>query len=132
MPCRTCSFATQPACTWWALMPPKCGTVCANVARPSGWGHVTRKRKLTDKPGKVREIEVTVYGWKVTVLIDAATKIPLAVKVVPIQEHAVLFLRALVTQARSNLEGYARLSKVVVDRGFLEGTDVWWLDQHGI
>ena len=108
------------------------GTDLETTAQYEGCGHVTRKRKLTDKPGKVREIEVTVYGWKVTVLIDAATKIPLAVKVVPIQEHAVLFLRALVTQARSNLEGYARLSKVVVDRGFLEGTDVWWLDQHGI
>jgi hypothetical protein len=30
------------------------------------------------------------------------------------------------------LEGDARLSQVVVDRGFLAGTDVWWLDQHGV
>jgi len=108
------------------------GTDLETTAQYEGCGQVTRKRKLTDKHGKVREIEVTVYGWKVIVLIDAATKIPLAVKVVQIQEHEVLFLRALVTQARSNLEGYARLSKVVVDRGFLAGTDLWWLDQHGI
>ena len=52
---------------------------------------------MTDKQGQVREIEVTVYGWKVIVLIDAATKIPLAVKVVPIQAHETLSLRALVT-----------------------------------
>jgi hypothetical protein len=66
------------------------------------------------------------------VLIDAATKIPLAVKVVPIHEHEVLSMRALVTQARANLAGTTRLQKVVFDRGFLDGVDLWWLDQHGM
>jgi hypothetical protein len=41
-------------------------------------------------------------------------------------------MRALVTQARTNLAGSARLHKVVFDRGFLDGPDLWWLDQHGI
>ena len=63
-------------------------------------------------------------------LIDAATKIPLAIKVVPIHEHEVLSMRALVTQARTNLAGYARLHKVVFDKGFLDGVDLWWLAQH--
>lgn len=108
------------------------GTDLETTAQYEGCGHVTRKRRLTDKHGKVREIEVTVYGWKVIVLIDAATKIPLAVQVVPIQEHEGLSLRALVTQARTNLAGAARLHKVVFDRGFLAGTDLWWLDQHGL
>jgi hypothetical protein len=102
------------------------------TAAYEGCGQVTRKRKLTDKHGKVREIEVTVYGWKPIVLIDALTKIPLAVTVVPIHEHEVLSMRALVTQARTNLAGHARLHKVVFDRGFLDGADLWWLDQHGI
>jgi hypothetical protein len=108
------------------------GTDLETTAQYEGCGQVTRKRRLTDKHGKVREIEVTVYGWKVIVLIDAATKIPLAVQVVPIQEHEGLSLRALVTQARTNLAGAAHLHKVVFDRGFLAGTDLWWLDQHGL
>lgn len=108
------------------------GTDLETTAQYEGCGQVTRTRKLTDKHGKVREIEVTVYGWKVIVMIDALTKIPLAVTVVPIQEHEGLSLRALVTQARTNLAGYARLHKVVFDRGFLAGTDLWWLDQHGL
>jgi hypothetical protein len=41
-------------------------------------------------------------------------------------------LRALVTQARTNLAGHARLPKVVFDKGFLDGVDLWWLAQHGI
>ena len=49
-----------------------------------------------------------------------------------IQEHETHWTRALVTQARANLAGAARLHKVVFDRGFLDGTDLWWLDQHGI
>jgi hypothetical protein len=65
-------------------------------------------------------------------LIDAQTKIPLAGQVVPIHEHEVLSMRALVTQARTNLAGHGRLHKVVFDRGFLDGVDLWWLEQHGI
>jgi Transposase DDE domain len=100
--------------------------------RYEGCGRATRTRKVTDKHGTVQEIEVTVFGWKVIILIDARTTIPLAVKVVQIQEHETRFLRALVAQARTNLAGAARLAKVVFDRGFLDGTDLWWLDQHGL
>jgi Transposase DDE domain len=102
------------------------------TAAYEGCGQVTRKRKITDKHGNVREIEVTVYGWKPIIMIDARTKLPLAVTVVPIHEHEVLSMRALVTQARTNLAGFARLHKVVFDRGFLDGADLWWLDQHGL
>jgi Transposase DDE domain len=97
-----------------------------------GCGQVTRKRKITDKRGHVHEIEVTVYGWKLIVLIEARTTVPLAAKVVPIQEHETLSLRGLVTQARTNLVGYTRLHKMVFDKGFLDGVDLWWLQQHGI
>jgi hypothetical protein len=102
------------------------------TAQYEGCGRVTRKRKVTDKRAKVHEIEVTVYGFKLIILIDAQTKMPLAGKVVPIHEHEVLSMRTLVTQARTNLAGYARLHKVVFDKGFLDGVDLWWLAQHGI
>jgi Transposase DDE domain len=108
------------------------GTDLETTERYAGCGQATRKRRIEDKWGKVHEIEVTVYGWKVLLLIEAVTKIPLAVKVGPIQEHEVLWARALVTQARMNLAGYAHLAKVVFDKGFLDGTTLWWLDQQGI
>lgn len=108
------------------------GTDLETTAQYEGCGQVTRTRKITDKRGKVHEIEVTVYGWKLLVLIEAQTTIPLAATVVPIQEHETLSLRALVTQARTNLAGYAHLHKVVCDKGFLDGVDLWWLAQRGI
>lgn len=100
------------------------------TAQYEGCGQVTRTRKITDKRGHVHAIEVTVYGWKLIVLIEARTKIPLAAKVVPIQEHETLSLRALVTQARTKLAGHTRLHKVVFDKGFLDGVDLWWLAQR--
>jgi hypothetical protein len=51
---------------------------------------------------------------------------------VPIQAHETLWLRALVVQAQANLVSAARLHKLVFDKGFLDGTDLWWLDQRGI
>jgi hypothetical protein len=100
--------------------------------RYEGCGQATRQRKVTDQHGHVQTIEVTVYGWKLLIVIAARTKMPLAVKVVPIQAHETLFLRALVTQARTNVARYARLHQGVFDRGFWAGTDLWWLDQQGL
>lgn len=102
------------------------------TAQYEGGGQVTRKRTITDKRGKVHESEVTVYGFQLIVLIEARPKIPLAAKVVPIQEHETLSLRALVTQARTNLADSARLQKVVCDTGLLDGVDLWWLQRQGI
>lgn len=108
------------------------GTDLETTERYRGCGQVTRKVRIEDKRGQVHEIEVTVYGWKGLLLIDAATKIPLAVKVVKIHEHEALWPRALVTQAQANLADVARLHKVVFDKAFLDGSDLWWLDQHGM
>jgi hypothetical protein len=100
--------------------------------RYEGCGHATRQRKVPDKHGHVHEIEVTVDGWKLLVLIDARATIPLAVKVVPIPAHETRWLRALVVQAQANLAGDARLHKLVFEKGVLDGTDLWWLAQRGM
>lgn len=106
------------------------GTDLETTARYEGCGQATRKRKITDKRGKVQEIEVTVYGWKLLVLIEATTTMPLAAKVVKIEDHEATFTRELVLQAQTNLGDHARLRRVLFDRGFLDGADLWWLDQQ--
>jgi hypothetical protein len=108
------------------------GTDLETTEHYMGCGQVTRKRRIEDTRGQVHEIEVTVYGWNVLLLIDAVTKIPLAVKVGKIHEHETHWTRALVAQARANLAGSTRLHKVVVDQGFWDGTDLWWLNQQGL
>lgn len=37
-----------------------------------------------------------------------------------------------VDQAQTNQAGPARLHKVVCDKGFLDGVELWWLEQCGI
>jgi hypothetical protein len=108
------------------------GTDLETTAHYTGCGQVTRTVRIAATRGRLHEVEVTIYGWKVLLLIAAVTKIPLAVTGGTIQAHEALWARALVTQARMNLTGYARLHKVVVDQGLLDGTTWWWLDQHEI
>jgi hypothetical protein len=108
------------------------GTDLETPEHDTGCGQVTRMVRRADTRGRMHEIEGTGYGWKVLLLIEAATKMPLAVTVGQIQEHETHWTRALVTQARLNLQGYARLHKVVFDKGFLDGTTLWWLDQEEI
>jgi hypothetical protein len=88
--------------------------------------------RIEDTRGPRHAIEVTVYGWNVLLSIEAVTTSPLAVNVGQIQEHEALWARALVTPARMNLAGEARLAKVVFDQGCLDGPTLWWLAQQGI
>jgi hypothetical protein len=108
------------------------GTDLETTDRDRDCGQVTRTRRLEDQRGRMQDIEVTVQGWNVPLLIDAATKIQLAIKVGKIQAHESHGTRAVVTQARAHLARDARLHKVVFDQGCLDGTDLWWLDQQGL
>ena len=77
-------------------------------------------------------VEKLVYGWKVLVLIEGQTRLPLAMKVVKIEAYEGQYLLPLVEQAQANLGTHAHSVKVVIDRGYLDGEDLWQLDQRGI
>jgi hypothetical protein len=106
------------------------GTELETTARSRGCGQVTRQVRIKDKQGRVHAIEVTVYGWKGLLLIEASTTMPLAVNVATSHAHEALWSRALVTQARLHRAGVARRQQVVCAQGCLAGTTRWWLDQH--
>jgi hypothetical protein len=108
------------------------GTDLETTEHDTGRGQVTRPVRSEDTRGRMHAIEVTVDGWNVFLLIEAVTKMPLAVNVGQMQAHGARWTRALVTQARLNLQGDARLHKIVFDKGFLDGTTLWWLDQQEI
>jgi hypothetical protein len=65
-------------------------TWLATTLRHAECGQATWRRKVTDKRGKVHEIEVSVYVWQVLLLIETRISIPLAVKVVKVYEPEVL------------------------------------------
>ena len=77
-------------------------------------------------------VEFYVYGWKVLVLIDVHTRLPLAMKVIKIQEYEGRWLVPLLEQAQENLGQRGHINKIVIDRGYLDGEDLWQVHATGI
>lgn len=98
-----------------------------------GRGCLRLERRVKEKgTGRLVTIDVFLFGWKVIALMDIRTRIPLAAKVVKIQEYEGDYLLPLLRQAQANLGEYARIVKVVADRIYLDGEDLWELNQMGI
>ena len=91
----------------------------------------TRKVKVKGQKEPVTE-EYYVYGWKVLVLIDVQTRLPLAMKLVSIADYEGKWLVPLLEQAQSNLGTHARISTIVIDRGYLDGEDLFRVHQMGL
>jgi hypothetical protein len=91
----------------------------------------TRRVKVKGQPEAATE-EYYVYGWKVLVLIEVQTRLPLAMKVVKIQEYEGRWLIPLLEQAQHNLAEQAHIETIVIDRGYLDGEDLWRVHQKGI
>ncbi len=71
------------------------------------------------------------YGWKVLVLIDVHTRLPLAMKVVKIQAYEGRWLIPLLEQAQRNVGARGHIKTIVIDRGYLDGADLWQVHQMG-
>lgn len=98
-----------------------------------GCGKLKQTRRVKVKGQKeVATEEYYVYGWKVLVLIEVQTRLPLAMKVVKIQEYEGSWLIPLLSQAQRNLGEHAHIGTVVIDRGYLDGEDLWRVHQRGI
>jgi hypothetical protein len=98
-----------------------------------GCGKLKQTRSVKIKGQKERMTEeYYLYGWKVLVLIDVHTRLPLAVKVVKIQEYEGRWLVPLLEQAQQNLGTRGRIRTIVIDRGYLDGADLWQVHQRGV
>jgi hypothetical protein len=73
-----------------------------------------------------------LYGWRLIALLDLRTLIPLALKIVQIQEHEAPYLVALVQQAQANLAPHSRISQLVIDRAYVDGASLHALHELGI
>jgi Transposase DDE domain len=99
----------------------------------AGCGKLKQTRSVKVKGQQERATEeYYVYGWKVLVLIDVPTRLPLAMKVVKIQEYEGRWLVPLLAQAQANLGTYGHISTIVIDRGYLDGEDLWQVHQRGV
>ena len=91
----------------------------------------TRSVKIKGQKEAATE-EYYVYGWKVLVLIEVRTRLLLAMKLVKIQDYEGKWLIPLLEQAEHNLGSAATISGIVIDRGYLDGADLWQVQQKGL
>lgn len=98
-----------------------------------GCGKLKQTRSVRVKGQKEAATEeYYVYGWKVLVLIEVQTRLPLAMKVVKIQDYEGKWLLPLLKQAQDNLGEHAQIGTVVIDRGYLDGEDLWHVAQQDL
>ena len=88
-----------------------------------------REWKVVREKGQGRkavEVERSVYGFKVLIVYEVRLRLVVAAKVVPIQKHESQYTLTLVRQAIKNV-GAGVLRVLLIDRGFLDGQDLWVL-----
>jgi hypothetical protein len=109
------------------------GSKLPTPATYEGCGKVKQTRSVKVKGQKERATEeYYVYGWKVLVLIDVQTRLPLSMKVMQIQEYEGRWLVPLLEQAQRNLGTRGHIGTIVIDRGYLDGEDLWQVQQQGV
>jgi hypothetical protein len=91
--------------------------------------HVTREKRPDVRANRhAKKVEVTVFGWKVWIVWEPTTKIPLALRIdginVSDNQHGLAALR----QAKTNVAEHATLRSVALDRGFLDGKLLWAIE----
>lgn len=94
---------------------------------------VTRKKRPDVRANRhASKVEVTVYGWKVWIVWEPTSKIPLAIRIDGINEADNKHAYAVLDQARKNVAGYSTIRSVALDRGFLDGKLLSRIDADNI
>ncbi len=79
-----------------------------------------------NKDNQAVKIERIAHGFKVLIVYEVHLRLVVAAKVVPIQKHESQFTLMLIRQAVRNV-GKGLLRVLLIDRGFLDGQDLWKL-----
>lgn len=108
------------------------GSKIETTDKYAGCGCLKLEKRKRAKDGSWVTIIELVFGWKVVVVMDTRTRIPLALKVLKIEAYEGEWLIPLVKQAQANLGPHARIIKVVADRGYLDGVDLYELEEMGL
>ncbi|MCF6187902.1 MAG: transposase [Desulfobulbaceae bacterium] len=99
-----------------------------------GCGKVSKEKapELRLRKGRIRKVIETVFGFKIWVVWDPNSKLPIALRFTTIEVADVKLAKEVIGQALKNLGEHATISSIAIDRGFMDGTLLWWLDTKGI
>ncbi len=99
-----------------------------------GCGKVSKEKppELRRRKKLIRKVWVTVFGFKLWAVWDPNSRIPLSVRFETIEVHDINFAKEIIQQAITNLGEHAQINSIAMDRGFMDGTLLWWLHSIGI
>ena len=99
-----------------------------------GRGKVTKEKapELRRRRGRVKKIRVTVFGFKIWVVWDPNSGLPIAMRFATIETSDITLARDVIGQAIANLGEHAEITSIAMDRGFMDGKLLWWLNSRGI
>ena len=105
-----------------------------STERCQGRGKVTKEKapELRRRKGKVKKIRVTVFGFKIWVVWDPNSGLPIAMRFATIEAHDITLAKEVIEQAITNLGEHAGIVSIAMDRGFMCGKLLWWLNSKGI
>ncbi|NIS50271.1 MAG: transposase [Phycisphaerae bacterium] len=99
-----------------------------------GCGKVTKEKapSLRNRKRRIRKILETVFGFKLWLVWDPTSRLPIAIGFATIDVHDTQMAQEVVEQAIRNLGPHAKLVSLAFDRGFTDGTFLWWIHTQGI
>lgn len=99
-----------------------------------GRGTVTKEKapELRRRGGRVKKISVTVFGFKLWVVWDPTSALPVAMRFATIETSDITLAKDVIEQAIANLGEHAEITSIAMDRGFMDGKLLWWLNSKGI
>lgn len=105
-----------------------------STERCKGRGKVTKEKgpELRRRKGGIKKLRVTVFGFKIWVVWDPNSRLPIAMRFATIETHDILLAKEVIAQAITNLGEHAKIVSIAMDRGFMDGTLLWWLESKGI
>jgi hypothetical protein len=105
-----------------------------STERCKGRGKVTKEKspELRRRKGRIKKIRVTVFGFKIWAVWDANSRIPIAMRFATIETHDILLAEEVIEQAITNLGEHAKIVSIALDRGFMDGKLLCWLNSKDI
>ena len=99
-----------------------------------GRGQVRKEKapELRRRHGKIKKIFVTVFGFKIWVVWDPSSGLPLAMRFATIDVHDINLAKEVIEQAITNLGNNCKIVSIAIDRGFMDGQLLWWLASQSI
>lgn len=99
-----------------------------------GRGRVRKEKapELRRRHGRVRKIFVTIFGFKIWVVWDPSSGLPLSMRFATIDVHDITLAKEVIEQAITNLGKNCKITSIAIDRGFMDGQFLWWLKSQSI